>query len=364
MIRLLQVLAGAPQGGAELFAVRFACALQRRAEDCGLEQRMLIRPHPEALASLRAAGVATETARFGGPLDLVTRWRFRRVIEEFRPDIVLTYMSRASAACPPATAARPFLHLGRLGGYYDMKYYRNCDHLIGISADLVDYFQSQGWPAERTHLISNFVAPPAGPPADRAAWDTPADAPLLFALGRLHRNKAFDVLLEAVARLPDTVLWLAGDGPERTALAAQAQRLGIAGRVRFLGWQSDPGPFLLACDVYVVPSRHEPLGSVVLEGWAAGKPMVAAASQGPSWLIEPGRNGLLVPVDDAAAMAGAIRSLLDDPDRAAALAAAGRETFEAGYTEEAVVAQYLDLFQRLLAERSAATLPDKRRRPA
>ena len=352
MIRLLQAIAGAPRGGAELFILRLAEAFQRRAAEGRLAQQVLIRPHAEALARLRAAGLEPVTARFGGPLDLMTRRRFRQVIEDFRPDIVLTYMSRASATCPAAVPGRPFLQIARLGGYYDMKYYRNCDHLIGISADLVDYFKQQGWPAGRVHLISNYVEPPQGPAAARADHDTPPDVPLLFALGRLHRNKAFDILLDALAQLPDAVLWLAGDGPERQALADQARRLGVDGRVRFLGWQSDPAPYLLAADVYIVPSRHEPLGSVVLEGWAARKPMVAAASQGPSWLIAHDRDGLLVPVDDAPAMAGAIRRLLADPAKAGALAAAGHQKFLAGFTEQAVVDQYLTLFDRLITEKT------------
>ena len=84
----------------------------------------------------------------------------------------------------------------------------------------------------------------------RAAHYTPNHAPLVVALGRLHENKAFDVLIKAMARVPDAYLWLAGDGPEREKLEALALTEGIKPRTRFLGWQEDVAPLLAAADVF------------------------------------------------------------------------------------------------------------------
>lgn len=347
MPRLLQALAGAPHGGAEMHFLRLCLALER----AGVEQRVVIRPHPDSLAILRAGGIEPVTARFGGFFDRQTGKILRREIADFRPELVLTYMSRASAAMPRGD----FVHLARLGGYYDMKYYRNCDHLVCVTPDLKAHCVKNGFPAERVHVITNFVDDCAGvAPYDRATLDTPADAPLIFALGRLHQNKAFDTLLQAVAKLPGAYLWLAGDGPLRKALERQAAELGVAERVRFLGWHQDTAAFFAAADLYVVPSRHEPLGNVTLEGWMHGKPMVAAASQGPSWLISEEENGLLVPIDDPDAMSAALQRLIDDPELAARLAGHGRETFERGFTEAVAVRRYLELFDRLLGERHTA----------
>ena len=340
-LRLLQALAGAAHGGAEMHFVRLALALQR----AGLSQRALVRRHGARAAALRQGGIATVEARFGGPLDLATRYLFRREIARFRPDIVLTYMSRATRLCPRGD----FVHVARLGGYYDLKYYRGCDHLVCIAPGIIDHCVAGGWPRERVHLIPNFVADAQVPPAPRGDWDTPEGAPLLFALGRLHANKAFDVLLEALALVPGVYLWLAGDGPLAGELAALAARLGLTGRVRFLGWQDDPAPFFAAADAIVVPSRHEPLGSVLLEAWMSATPLVAAASQGPRFLLRDGETALLVPVDDAPALAAAARRVLGDPTLAARLKAAGRAAFEADYTEAAAVSRYLDLFERVRA---------------
>jgi glycosyltransferase involved in cell wall biosynthesis len=347
MPRLLQALAGAAHGGAEMHFLRLCLALHR----AGVEQRVVIRPHPNFLENLRAGGIDPVTAPFGGFFDRQTGRILRREIADFRPEVVLTYMSRASAAIPRGD----FVHFARLGGYYSMKYYRNCDHLVCVTPDLKAHCVKHGFPEERVHVVTNFVEDKsAAPPAKRAALDTPDDAPLIFALGRLHENKAFDILLQAMTRLPGAYLWLAGDGPLRGELERLADRLGIAARVRFLGWQHEAAPYFQAADFYVVPSRHEPLGSVVLEGWMHNLPMVAAASQGPSWLISEEEDGLLVPIDDAEAMAAALQRLIDDPELAARLARNGRTTFEQGFTEAVAVQRYLDLFERVLAARSAA----------
>jgi glycosyltransferase involved in cell wall biosynthesis len=338
-MRVLQAMAGARHGGAETFFARLVPALAR----AGVAQAALVRPEPERLSALRAAGVRLETAPFRRRLDLVTRRRFRRLIEEFRPDIVLTWMNRASAACPPGEA----IHCARLGGYYDLKDYRRCDHLIGNTPDIVAYLRRGGWPAERVHYLPNFVPERQAPPLDRSSLDTPADAPLLLALGRLHPAKGFDVLLAALAALPGAWLWLAGDGPQAGRLKGLALRHGVAERVRFLGWRADVPALFAAADLLVCPSRAEPFGNVVVEAWAQRRPVIAAASSGPQGLIAEGESGLLVPADDADALAQAIRRLLHSPDLAAALAERGRLAYETHFTEAAVVARWGDLFARL-----------------
>lgn len=337
----MQLMAGAPQGGAELYFVRLCLALQR----AGVEQLAVVRPNAERNARLASGSVATVEACYGGWFDFKTRRTIKRAIASFRPDIVMSYMTRATRYVPRGR----FVHIARLGGYYDLTNYRHCDHLIGNTPDLVEYFTRHHWPRDRVHFIPNFVDMHKSPPADRAHYDTPLDAPLVLALGRLHPNKAFDVLIAALAQVPEAYLWLAGEGPERAALESAAARLGVLSRLRFLGWQNDPAPFFAAADVLAVPSRHEPLGNVVLEAWGQGVPVVAAASQGPRFLIRDGENGLLVPVEDAGALAAGLVRVLADPALARKLTEGGRATLAAKFSEPAVVARYLALFQEVLA---------------
>ena len=341
-VRVLQAIAGARHGGAEIFFERLAAAMRRAAS---VEQRLLIRRNADRARVLRNCGIAVAETRFGGVLDLASRRAFRREIAAFRPDIVMTWMSRATRFCPRGG----FAHVARLGGYYDLKYYRSCDHLVGNTRAIVDYAVAQGWPRERVHYLPNFV-----PDARRARALPDADAagersfPLGLALGRFHPNKGFDLLLDALAAAPGLRLWLAGDGMLRADLEAQARRLGLGERLRFLGWREDVAALLASVDFLVCPSRHEPLGNVIIEAWAAGVPVVALASDGPAGLIVDGESGLLVPLAaDAGALAEAMMRLAEDRDLRARLASGGRRAYEAEFTEEKVVNAYLGFFGRV-----------------
>lgn len=331
-------MAGAPVGGAELFFERLVPALAR----AGVEQHAVIRRHPRRSGALRAAGVTVGEVSFS-TFDILGRWRFRREIERFQPDIVLTWMNRATTLCPTGR----FVHAARLGGYYNLKYYRRCHHLVANTRDIAEYLVREGFPAARVHYLPNFVDAEPAAVLPRREFDTPEEAPLLVALGRLHPNKGFDVLLAALAEIPNAHLWLAGKGPLRDELVRQAEALGVSGRVRFLGWRQDVAALLATADVYVCPSRHEPLGNTILEAWAHGCPLVAAASQGPAALVTDRESGMLVPVDDAPALAAALRELLGSADLRAALREGGRAAWRASFTETAVVDAYRDFFSRI-----------------
>jgi len=342
-MRVLQAMAGAPHGGAEAFFERLVVALN----NAGLEQKVVIRKDPARAERLRGGGVEVTQLPFGGLLDFCTPFALKKITRTYRPDVVLTWMNRATRLMP----AGDYRFVARLGGYYDLKYYRRCDHLIGNTRDIVDYLIGQGWPADRASHVPNFVSAETAPPIARSNHSTSDDVPLILSLGRLHRNKAFDVLLDALASVPNAVLWLAGEGPERGALQAQADQLGVADRIRFLGWRQDVAALMATCDVYVCPSRHEPLGNVVLEAWAASRPIVAAASQGPSVLIDDGVSGLLAAVGSAPELAAQINRVISDRGLASELAANGHRGFKAKFTEQAVVNLYMDFFNRLMEAR-------------
>jgi len=328
-------MAGADHGGAEAFFERLVIALQQ----ADVAQTVLIRRHSARAARLREAGVAVTELPFGGWLDWTTRPGFRKAAQQFRPTHVLTWMNRATRFCPPLKGVP---HLARLGGYYNLKYYRRCDLLIGNTPDLVRYFQANGWPEEKTACLPNFAAAPAPLPLPQGMARTPGKQ-LLFAMGRLHENKGFDALLQALHDIPDAELWLAGEGPREGSLRQAAEQL--PGQVRFLGWQDNITPFLQAADVFICPSRHGPLGNVILEAWAHGVPVVATASEGPRQLIIPEQTGLLTPIDDAPALAATIRRMLADADLRHRCATGGRLQHETLFSEPAIVRQYLELLQ-------------------
>jgi glycosyltransferase involved in cell wall biosynthesis len=328
-MRVAHVMAGARAGGAELFFERLTTALARAGDDV----LPIIRRDAERAERLRHGGMAPVELGFGGPLDLLTGPRLRRALRRFAPRVTVAWMNRAAGFTPTGD----WVLAGRLGGFYDLRHYRRCQHLIGNTLGIVEYIVAQGWPADRAHYLPNFV--PDFAQAQRAALPSPKDAPVLLALGRLHRNKAFDTLLRALVLVPDAHLLIAGEGPEEAALAGLARDLRVADRYHPLGWRTDTAALLAACDVLVCPSRHEPLGNVVIEGWSAERPVVATASLGPTELIANGVNGLLAPVDDAPALAAAIRAALR-PDTGARLASTGRFRYQEDFAEAAVVARW------------------------
>ena len=344
-IRLLQAMAGPNPGGAELFFVRLAAAFAA----AGTDQHLLVRRSGYAASRLADEGIAREALPFGGWFDFVTRPRFAAAIERFQPGVVLTWMNRATSFCPRPAPKHPFVHVARMGGYYNLKYYRACTHLIGNTPSIVDYIAASGFPKERVHYLPNFVDARRTAAEPRALHATPADAPLLLALGRLHRNKGFDVLLHALADLPGVYLWIAGAGPLLDDLTALTRRLGIDARVQFLGWRDDVAALYAACDVFVCSSRLEPLGNVVIEAWAQRKPVVAAAAAGPAALIAEAETGLKVAIEDAPALARAVRRLLDEPALRQHVIESGYRAYAAEFTTESVVARYRAFFERIAA---------------
>ena len=343
-VRVLQAMAGAEFGGAEAFFVRLVIGLHK----AGLDQRVVIRKNDQRAALLRSAGIDPVELKFGGHFDLWTPTLLKRQLREFKPHVALTWMNRATSKMP---GRRPrdlnYVLAARLGGYYNLKYYRHCDHLVGNTQDICDYLKAEGWPEDRTHYLPNFVAADVVAPATLRSMNLPTRGRFILTMGRLHQNKAFDTLIRALVDIPQAYLVIAGEGPERENLERLATELGVRPRIRMVGWRDDVSALLAACDVFVCPSRHEPLGNVVIEAWAQSRPVVAAASQGPSQLIKDGQDGLLTPVDDAPAMAAAVNRVLDDAALAERVAQSGRERYQAEFTEAQVVQRYLQFFQEI-----------------
>ena len=337
---VLHLLGTAGEGGAETYFVDLVTALAQ----AGVREAAALRANSRREAALAAAGVPAGVFRFGGPIDILTKPQVAAFARRHDAQVVVAWMNRAARHTPKG----PWKRVGRLGGYYSLKYYKGFDALVANTEHIADWIVEQGWPAGQVRCIPNFAAAPAqAAPVDRASLDTPADAPLLLGMGRLHEVKAHDVSLEALAKLPGAYLWIAGVGPQEGKLRAMADALGVADRVRFLGWRTDASALYRTADVCVFPSRYEPLGNVVIQAWAHGLPVVAAASQGPSALIRDGDDGLLVPVDDADALAAGVRKVLDEPMLRAGLVQRGAERVEDQFSRAAVVARWRELFADL-----------------
>jgi glycosyltransferase involved in cell wall biosynthesis len=190
-------------------------------------------------------------------------------------------------------------------------------------------------------------APPAG-----------AEGRYIAAVGRVQRLKGFDLLVEAFARsgvADDVRLVIGGGGPELDALRAQAEGLGVGERVVLPGWldRATVGGLRRGAAIGVVPSRMEPFGIAALEVWRAGSALVATTRGGPPEFVRDDVDGVLVDPEDIDALAAALRRLIDDPVRAAALSAAGAQRVRT-FTWDRTVDSYEDVY-RVLAGAHAET---------
>jgi len=357
-MRSVHIIGSRLPGGAERFYLRLTDALAKRGE----EVLCITQPNSELNPQL-SDEVRTRTVKMRSIIDPIARARIGSAVKGYGAQIVQTYMGRATRLTHLKQQRKGPVHIARLGGYYSPKGYRHAHAWVANTRGIRDYLVAQGFASERVFHIGNFVDPPR--PVDppelerlRLKLELEPDAWVIVCLGRLHNNKAFDVMLDAVAGLPEYIqsrplrLLLVGDGPEREALYEQAKQKGIAGRLRWPGWQQQPEPYLQLADVFVCPSRHEPLGNVILEAWNQQIPVLATDTGGPAELIQPGVNGVLVAVEDADDLAAGLQRLLEaEPGYRKALAAGGRRCLETEHTREVVVTAYLDLYARLHGDR-------------
>lgn len=333
-------------GGAERFFVHLVNALAKR----GVEQTAVIRP--DRLWRKDIDGVCEiieSNFRNLSPDRLLLPIRVRMMAEREKPNGLMSWATRASRLMP---AYKGCVKLSRLGDFpTNLSYFKNTDILVCNTPAIGEHVRKLGW-TRGVEIISNFTDTEIVAPMDRSAVSTPDGVPVVMTMGRFVRRKGFHTLIDAVAKLPSDVhLWLAGDGEERDRLVKQAEEAGMTSRIRFLGWQKDTRPYVAAADVFVMPSSHEPLGNVILEAWAQRKPVVSSRSEGPSWFMRDGENGLFAEIGDVDSFAGSIRRVLDDRALATTIAEGGTSTLMGQFSEAAVAEAYIALFERRVLKR-------------
>ncbi len=308
----------------------------------GRGHEVVVSCDPDAPLSdaLSRAGVRTTSVRPRGDLDAWNLARFVLWLRRERPDALLlatwNRIPTAALAARLAGVPRVVARLGiprRIGKHraFQLAFRRGVDALVVNSPDVRDRWTAAtpGIPPGGVHLVLNAVQPVApGPRRLHAELGLPPGTRLLVSAGGLEERKGFDVLLDAFARLGDRRAWLAiaGDGPDAEALRRRAERLGVQGRVRFLGHRRDMPEVLASADVFVLASRKDSLANVMLEAMSLGVPVVATDTGGvPLALGGEPPAGWVVPAREPDALASALGQLLDTLDTAPADVAARTE---------------------------------------
>ena len=214
------------------------------------------------------------------------------------------------------------------------------------------YVEDYGLPSDFVTVVYYGIDPPTSAVPSRFA-DSYGGRQVILSAGRLSEQKGFDVLIEAASELherrDDFVVLIAGDGDLEDRLRTQIGQLGLEETVHLVGFQTPLRPAIAGADVFALASRYEGMPTVLLEAMSVGTPVVATAVNGVPELIPEERFGLLVPPDDAAALAGALERLLDDASLARSVAEAARDRVLREFTIDVMVDRVESLFERAVA---------------
>jgi glycosyltransferase involved in cell wall biosynthesis len=278
----------------------------------------------------------------------------------YRADVLLAWSANPDGARRIATCHNWIGSNAKMRFYrwLDKQALRRLDHAAAVSPDLLAEIRRAGVRESRSSLVLNGIdlTTPRAENVERVRADLSKgpDIRIILSIARLDHIKGTHVLVDALARLVDGPPWtlvVVGDGEERGHLEAQVRRAGLAGRVAFVGFRDrdDVAAFHAIADVSVVSSLDEGLPLVVLEAMGWGVPVVSTAVGAIPLVIDSGRNGLLVPPEDPAALAAAVEVVLRDPQSARERAAAARRDFDLRFRRSAMGARYLELYSRVLA---------------
>ncbi len=369
-------------GGAERFALQVAMGLDpSRFESILCASRWPLPPELEqmipsaqALAELERSGTRFFPLRRRHKLDPAAWVRLERFLRRERVDVLHTHKIGsnlwgalvASVARTPVVVAHEhtWSYEGQpLRRFLDREVIaRRADRFLAVSrADQRRMTEVEGIDAARTGFIPIGITPSppsAGEHDVRAELGIAADAPVIASVGILRPQKAYEVLIHAIAlvahKQPDVRLLIVGDGPERERLGRLVSELDLREQVSILGMRADVPDILRAVDVAACSSNFEGSPLSVMEYMDMSLPIAATSVGGIPDLIESGVHGLLVPPGDPSGLAGALEQLLGDRAQARAMGERARTRRRAEFDLGVVIARIEELYCELLAKRGIA----------
>jgi glycosyltransferase involved in cell wall biosynthesis len=342
-------------GGSERHLLALLPALAERG--VGVAFVGLDDPDWDVAPFYEALGLPARHLRSARDVDLGLPQRLRHTLEELRPDVVHTHLVHADVYGTLASPRAPWRLVStkhnddpfRAGPFrfVERALTKRTSRVIAITHALRRFcVERVGLPEAKVDVVHYGVD-------DVPAWGhddpTPPGGRFVLVVGRLVGQKGVDVAVRALAVLPDDVrLAVLGDGPERPRLEALARELGVADRVLLPGRVGDVAAWLRAAELVLHPVRWEGFGLAVLEAMLAERPVVASAVSAVPELVVGGQTGLLVPPDDAGALAASAAELLADPERAARMGAAGLRRARAEFSVARMVDATLGVYERAL----------------
>ena len=338
-IKILNIISGSETGGAERFFERLSISFSKNNL---LEQRVLIRNYSNRKNFLQENISQIETIRFFNFFNPMLQQKLKKIFLEFKPNIVLSWMNRASSLLPVKRYNQE-LKIGRLGGYYKLKNYAKCDYLITNTDDLKRYVCDKGWDPNKVEVIPNFVDQNI-----KKKKKKKTDRPLIICLGRFHKNKGIDVLIKSMKFLENTDLNIVGRGNELPNYKKLVKNLKLGDKISFFDWTDDISKYLNQADILVCPSIHEPFGNIIIDAWAHQIPVIASNVDGPSILIQDKINGLKFESKNHEQLSLKIKELIKNESLKIKITKNGLNLFKKKYSEDIIVHKYVSFFRKIL----------------
>jgi len=332
--------------------------------DRGHEMAVVSRPGARILERAKEAGFAAYAVDMRGALDLPAIVKLRRLMREFRADIVNTHSGRdtqlAGMAARSMGKNRPRVvrtrHLA-LPITSRFTYSTLPDKVVAVSSFVRDYLVSAGIPdgqveAVPTGIDLNRYTPADGGGTLRSELSLPDATVLVGTVAILRVKKGHADLLRAAKTVlqsfPDTHFVIAGDGPQTENLQRLIVELGMEARVHMLGLRRDVMNVLQSLDLFVLPTHQEALGTAFIEAGAMGLPVVATDVDGVPEVVVDGETGVLVPPRDPAALAVAISGFLENPARRRDFGDNARRRVGSEFSREVMARRMQNLYASLL----------------
>jgi glycosyltransferase involved in cell wall biosynthesis len=330
--------------------------------DRGVDQVLFAPPEAPLTGRAREAGIPVEALTVRGGGDLPAFWRLRRRVKSFPVDLIHAHDGHAATAAAVAGWRTKIARVATRRTCFPLrsrwKYGKGFDRLICISEAVRQVCLEAGIPEAKLAVVRSGVDPERLP-AERSMRSLREELGIdrrenvLLNVAALTEEKDHRSLLEAmlcIARdAPGTHLLIAGDGPLADELGHQCRELALDHCVHFLGFRDDVGSLLQLCDLFVMASRAEGLGTSVLDAMAHERACVVSRAGGLPEVVLDGETGRVVPVGEPEALAEAVTDLLGDRKRRERMARAGRrrilEHFNADEMVDGTIAVYRELLQ-------------------
>lgn len=357
-------------GGNEKWASDAALGLAKRGH-----RVTVLWTHEPVHRELTARGLRSRRVRLRGDLDPVGFVSLVSVLRRERPDVLILTKQReywlgglaARLTGNPLVVLRMGLRR-RLRDDFKRRasFGRLADLIIVNSSDVRETLLESAWiDPDRVLVLLNSVSldPVEGGQGRRLveSLGLPSGSPVVCGAGRLTRQKGFDLLMESFVMVRKSVrearLLILGEGGQRQALEQKAASVDVSDRVVFAGHRGDVREVLSAVDVYVLSSRNEGMANTLLEAMSVGAPIVATDVSGTTEAVTDGVEALVVPSEDASALADAIVRLLEDRALASELGNAARKRAEAQFGRERMMGELIEALERGLARKRPVTSP-------